>query len=72
VDFPGDVVAGYVTRVAAAAFQQSEFNPIATTNTPITAHENRFRSDIANQWVIDNRQGAGLSAQYVSSLEARR
>jgi hypothetical protein len=33
-DLPGDVVAGYLTRAAdeniAAAFQQSEFNPIAT------------------------------------------
>src|SRR6266550_6204568 len=34
VDFPGDVVAGYLTKAAdeniAAAFQQSGFNPIAT------------------------------------------
>jgi hypothetical protein len=44
VDFPGDVVAGYLTRVddeaahenVAAAFQQSGFNPIATYRRMIT------------------------------------
>jgi hypothetical protein len=40
VDFPGDVVAGYLTRAAdenvAAAFQQSGFNPIATYRRMIT------------------------------------
>jgi hypothetical protein len=44
VDFPGDVVAGYLTREAdnaadeniAAAFQQSGFNPIATYRRMIT------------------------------------
>jgi hypothetical protein len=40
VDFPGDVVAGYLTKAAdeniAAAFQQSGFNPIATYRRMIT------------------------------------
>ena len=40
VDFPGDVVAGYLTRAAdeniAAAFQQAGFNPIATYRRMIT------------------------------------
>ena len=40
VDFPGDVVAGYLTREAdekiAAAFHQSGFNPIATYRRMIT------------------------------------
>src|SRR5712691_7401428 len=44
VDFPGDVVAGYLTRKAddaagnniAAALQQSGFNPIATYHRMIT------------------------------------
>jgi hypothetical protein len=40
VDFPGDVVADYVTRAAdeniTAAFQQSGFNPIATYRRMIT------------------------------------
>jgi hypothetical protein len=40
VDFPGDVVAGYLTREAdeniASAFQQAGFNPIATYRRMIT------------------------------------
>src|SRR5213595_2904806 len=35
VDFPGDVVAGYVTRVAVAAFQQSD-STRSLQETPIT------------------------------------
>jgi hypothetical protein len=40
VDFPGEIVAGYLTKAAdkkiAAAFQQSGFNPIATYRRMIT------------------------------------
>jgi len=74
VDFPGDVVASYVTRVAAAAFQQSEFNPIATRNTPITCPR-KIASAVTSQMSGSSSsiaRGAGLSTQYVSSLADRR
>ena len=56
VDFPGDVVAGYLTKAAdeniAAAFQQSGFNPIATYRRMITYQLPRQRPNAALEYAI--------------------
>jgi hypothetical protein len=56
VDFPGDVVAGYLARAAdeniAAAFQQAGFNPIATYRRMITYRLPRQRPNSALEYAI--------------------
>jgi hypothetical protein len=60
VDFPGDVVAGYLTKAAdeaadeniAAAFQQSGFNPIATYRRMITYRLPPQRPNSALEYAI--------------------
>jgi hypothetical protein len=56
VDFPGDVVAGYLTKGAdeniAAAFQQSGFNPIATYRRMITYRLPPQQPDPALEYAI--------------------
>jgi hypothetical protein len=56
VDFPGDVVASYLTKAAdeniAAAFQQSGFNPIATYRRMITYRLPQQRRNPALEYAI--------------------
>jgi hypothetical protein len=56
VDFPGDVVAGYLTRVAdeniAAAFQRSGFKPIATYRRMITYRLPPQRPNAALEYAV--------------------
>jgi len=57
VEFPGNVVAGYLTKVVdenvAAAFQQSRFNPIATYRRMITYRLPPQRPNSTLEYAID-------------------
>ena len=67
VDFPGDVVAGYLTKAAderrrnvAAAFQQSGFSPIATYRRMITYRLPPQRPNPALEYAIACRRRSAL------------